>query len=355
MKMLPEIIGAIVKSRPLTFLFAAFLIGCLIGWWLFGYVIWPVQYVGESYPYELAPAEKEEYLTMVASAYEVDKDLAQAKARLNKLGSPEEVNALMDGLIKAYREAGLNELAGRLGKLRQDVGAAPVVVASPSPGGTPPVAALTPTPPAPPPGSLIGAIWPICAGLVGVILVIALAGLAVSLARRRREAALARGEPRPAAPYWEAGQPPLGNFVTTYTLGDDNYDESFSIETPMGEFLGECGVGISETIGTGTPDKVTALEVWLFDKSDIRTVTKVLMSEYAYHDDTLRTKLAPKGELILASLGQVITLETASLQVKAEITDLAYGSGDLPPQSYFAKLTVELVATATGPTESARE
>jgi hypothetical protein len=44
---------------------------------------------------------------------------------------------------------------------------------------------------------------------------------------------------------------------------------------------GECGVGISETIGVGDPKKVTAFEVWLFDKNDIQTVTKVLMSAHA--------------------------------------------------------------------------
>ncbi len=88
--------------------------------------------------------------------------------------------------------------------------------------------------------------------------------------------------------------------MTTYDLGHDTYDESFSIETPMGEFLGECGVGISETLGAGEPAKVTAFEVWLFDKSDIRTVTKVLMSPYAYNDSALRTRLAPKGDPVLA-------------------------------------------------------
>ena len=66
--------------------------------------------------------------------------------------------------------------------------------------------------------------------------------------------------------------------MTTYVLGDDLYDESFSIDTASGDFLGEYGVGVSETIGVGEPKKVTALEIWLFDKNDIKTATKVLMS-----------------------------------------------------------------------------
>jgi hypothetical protein len=138
--------------------------------------------------------------------------------------------------------------------------------------------------------------------------------------------------------------PAIGHFVTSYALGNDHYDESFSIETSTGEFLGECGVGISETIGVGDPDKVTAFEVWLFDKNDIRTVTKVLMSEHAFHDEELRASLAPKGEAVLVQVNEPIVLETATLRVEATVTEASYGSGALPPNSFFERLTVELVA-----------
>lgn len=139
-------------------------------------------------------------------------------------------------------------------------------------------------------------------------------------------------------------KPPVGQYMSTYILGDDLYDESFSIETASGEFLGECGSGISETIGVGDPKKVTATEVWLFDKNDIRTVTKVLMSRHAYNDEAIRTKLAPKGEAVLAEPGMVTTLETQTLRVQVRIIDLQYGAGALPPDSFFERITVELAA-----------
>jgi hypothetical protein len=113
----------------------------------------------------------------------------------------------------------------------------------------------------------------------------------------------------------------------------------------MGEFLGECGVGISEMIGVSDPARVTAFEVWLFDKSDIRTVTKVLMSEHAYHDETLRARLATKGEAVLAEPGSPFVLETTGLQVKGKVTEIVYGNDEMPDGSYFSKLVVELVAT----------
>jgi hypothetical protein len=143
---------------------------------------------------------------------------------------------------------------------------------------------------------------------------------------------------------WGNAGPPLAQFVTTYTLGDDHYDPSFSIELESGEFMGECGVGISETIGVGEPNKVTAFEVWLFDKNDIRTVTKVLMSDYAFHDEALRTKLAPKGEPVEAEVGEDVLLETKRLIVRARVVEAEYGMGNLPADSFFERLTVELAA-----------
>jgi hypothetical protein len=154
--------------------------------------------------------------------------------------------------------------------------------------------------------------------------------------------------------FWGVEGPPLAQFATTYVLGDDHYDPSFSIELETGEFMGECGVGISETIGVGAPNKVTAFEVWLFDKNDIRTVTKVLMSDYAFHDEALRAKLAPKGEPMLAEVGEVLMLETKTLRVQARVVEAGYGMGNLPPDSFFERLTIDLAAWATPGQEAAQ-
>jgi len=139
--------------------------------------------------------------------------------------------------------------------------------------------------------------------------------------------------------------PPIVQFMTTYLHGDDLYDDSFSIETSSGEFLGETGVGISETISApGEAKKVTAFEVWLFDKNDIRTVTKVMMSDHAFNDDAIRAKLAPKGEAVLVKPGDKVALETASLRVQARIVDMSYGTGPVPANSFFERITIELAA-----------
>jgi hypothetical protein len=136
--------------------------------------------------------------------------------------------------------------------------------------------------------------------------------------------------------------PPITQTMTTYVLGDDLYDESFSIDTGGGEFLGEYGVGVSETIGVGEPKKVAALEIWLFDKNDIKTATKVLMSEHAFNDPNIRARLEPKGELVVVKPQEQILLETATLQLLATVVDMDYGTGAMPPKSYFERITLEL-------------
>jgi hypothetical protein len=136
--------------------------------------------------------------------------------------------------------------------------------------------------------------------------------------------------------------PPITQTMTTYVLGDDLYDESFSIDTGGGEFLGEYGVGVSETIGVGEPKKVAALEIWLFDKNDIKTATKVLMSEHAYNDPNIRAKLEPKGDLHVVKPGEQILLETETLQLLATVVDMEYGMGALPANSYYDRITLEL-------------
>jgi hypothetical protein len=135
----------------------------------------------------------------------------------------------------------------------------------------------------------------------------------------------------------------VAQFMTSYNLGDDLYDDTFSIDATNGEFLGECGAGISDTIGVGDPKKISAVEVWLFDKNDIQTVTKVIMSSAVYNDPTARQRLSIRGEPVLAEPGKVIRLETATLKMDVRVLDMNYGRGEtLPASSFFDRMSLEL-------------
>jgi hypothetical protein len=318
--------------------------------------------VGLAYAYGVAPLKWSDvppqdlredygsyYWQLVAESYSSHGDLEVAQKQLGEWDNPERLKAaLARARIESSPETAMaiESLSTKL------VGAE--IDAQPTPGETPADESTTG----------LGTInWGTFLGvLLLILLVLVLVALIISRARKGKEEAPASAEAPVEEAEWlatthpeEEAPPPaaLGHFVTSYALGNDHYDESFSIETSTGEFLGECGVGISETIGEGSPDQVTAFEIWLFDKNDIRTVTKVLMSEYAYNDTELRDRLAPKGEAMLAQANTPIVLETATLRVEATATEVSYGANDLPPNSFFEQLVVELIAQQGGSIEEA--
>ncbi len=193
--------------------------------------------------------------------------------------------------------------------------------------------------------------------LLGLLFLVILVGGGLLLWRRMAGGGTVAGEPGVISPVERARasqavvptewtgelEKPVSQFVTTYEMGDDRYDMSFAIESGP-DFLGECGVAISETVGMPDPKKVTALEVWLFDKNDVRTITKVLMSDHCFGDDMLRSKLAPKGEAVLIGPNQSVMLDTQTLRLRVRVIELEYGMGELPPQSFFNRVKLELAA-----------
>lgn len=346
-----DILRDMIKGKPLLFLIVFFTIGCLLGWWVMGYVIWPTQYVGESRTYDLSVPEKEQYISMVADSYKLTGNAGEARASLAGWDS-DEVAGLIATTSSNLRNKGRSEAAQRVEDLAlalgTTTGTAPAASA-PAPADV--ISTQTPQPVMS--GFSIVSLIRICIGLIVIIIVIAAILFVVDLRKRK---AKVPGVPfvhdETPADEAKADEGNLGPFTSTFTLGDDDYDESFSIESSTGEFLGECGIGVSEIIESGPPDRVTAFEVWLFDKSDIRTVTKVLMSDYAFNEPGLRDKLAPKGEAILAQPAQTFDVETDALNMEARVVEVTYGNEGQYPNSYFDSLTIELTVR---PREGAAE
>jgi hypothetical protein len=302
----------------------------ILGWWVF-----PVEWY-DADPFDLRQQYQEAYINMLADSYTLNTNVSLARQRVEGW-DPKELGQII-GQLQAKASDGAQ--VQRLDNLAAALGVQAEVV--------PPELAVQP-----PTTSTLRRLLPIIGIVLAAALVIAGVMVGMSLLQERRLRQPAGLERRPS-PTRRVAQPegagePLGRFVASYTIGQDSYDQSFSIESPTSEFLGECGVGISEVVSAGPPANVTAFEVWLFDKSDIRTVTKVLMSKYAYDDDALRAKLAPKGEALLVEPGKTVVLETASLRVDAEISEMEYGDGTTPSQSYFTKLTVSLTPSARAP------
>ncbi|HSF80581.1 MAG TPA: hypothetical protein VLA49_05085 [Anaerolineales bacterium] len=136
-------------------------------------------------------------------------------------------------------------------------------------------------------------------------------------------------------------EPPLFQFLSSYQIGDDRFEHQFDIESPSGEFLGSCGIGILESLGVGEPKKVTAFEVWLFEAKSAQTDTKVLMSAHAFLNEGIRKKLEGKGELVLAEQGSELIMETNSLRMIGRVVDMTYAPNALASDGVFDHLILE--------------
>jgi hypothetical protein len=323
-------------------------LGLLIGW-----VAWPVSYT-DAVPEILSQQYQEEYLRMAIDSYGVRQDVDLAEQRWKNIGE----NALplfvaisqnpgnQDiGAILGFKAA----VESRLGSITNPLDVTP----TPTPTTTPGVFTQNKT-------------------LLIVLLVVVLLGVfggagyyyflrpllygkipstgETSAARQAQD--ISRSVEK--TDYAQKGlEKPITQTMTTYVLGDDLYDESFSIDSPSGEYLGQYGVGISDLVGVGDSQKVTAFEVWLFEKgeyekSENKTCTKVLMSEHAFEDWRIKQRLESKGELVLLQPQAQILLETGKLQLLVTVVDLEYGQGNLPEKSYFERITLELAIWPKG-------
>jgi hypothetical protein len=150
-------------------------------------------------------------------------------------------------------------------------------------------------------------------------------------------AALASAINQPAMPVQAVAS--AGNFAATYTHGDDMFDQDFAISGPKGELNGECGVSIADRLGADTPARVDALSIWVFDKADFKSVTKVIATDHAMNTPAIRAKLASKGEVVRASDNLTIEITTTRLHVVAHVTDVLLNEDD-PANSYFKNARV---------------
>ena len=311
-------------SNPVVSVVGGIAIGLLLGL-IWAYMLAPVEW-SDAAPSHLRTDLQTDYLRMAIDSFSRTNDVQTAQRRWLELGPAGQA------ALQALEANPGNLTIVEIEFFRAAV-IAPLGVADPGEDAAG--------------GGLPIWLWVLCVG----VLVLGLVFLLTYLFRRGpvadSSAAMHAAEATRQAErtdYVSMGEsPPISQFMTTYMLGDDLFDDSFSVDSAAGEFLGECGVGIAETAGPGEPKRVNAFEVWLFDKNDIQTVTKVVMSESAFHDVTTHDRLSAKGDPVLAEVDRPVVLETAKLRLSARIVDLMYGDDPmLPENSYFNQVTIEL-------------
>lgn len=329
------------------------ILGILIGWFILGWGIFPVKWV-DATPGHLREDFRSAYLAYAGEDYLNTGDLSLLRSRLGLdlpksrnipwLANRERLEEDIEVAIEKSDNYRLSNHRQALTSLKQIINQRAEVLYGEALAGEE----------APQPTAEKTTIARVLR-IVGIVLVILLVGAAIfaiwsllaGRGKRKRAVADVQGADTGEGMKYGVvgtGKSPVKSFNTPYMLGDDYFDPSFSIEIGN-DFLGECGIGISETLGAGDPKKVTAFEAWLFDKSDIRTVTTVLASDYAFNDPSLRAKLEPKGDIVELAPGEEIVLETSSLRVKARIEELDYAQGSgLPDRSFVQKVNFELQA-----------
>lgn len=149
-------------------------------------------------------------------------------------------------------------------------------------------------------------------------------------------------ETPPPAPAPLAAPGILTEFDVAYRYGDDDFYHSVTIDTPEESFVGQCGIVISDVLGSDDAQQVTAFDVWLFETRNTRTVSRVLLSPWAASNEGMVARLSRKGETLTAAPGLVLTLETASLRLVAEIVNVKYQASEQFRDGIFEQLAMHM-------------
>ncbi|MEM7347486.1 MAG: hypothetical protein AAF485_24870 [Chloroflexota bacterium] len=371
-------------QRPLIIgILAGIILGCALGSAFGLYYAWqvdPALYVGGTIPTELAPGYQSHYIDTVVDSYNVNRQVELAQTRLqafdqatiirelgarsanfvangqgveaqavNELAAnlnqadgwnPETVGTVVGALAGEYQGDGPRSQA--VLAYAEGLGSVPPPTSEGAAEGEAPAEPAPAAEPAAPPAEPVDeggwSLWTLCLTGLGILLAIVAIVLLIGRIYQARKAS----QPVQSQVVWEEeGTPPIKQWSGTYELGQDNYDEFFTIETLDGDFLGESGMGIMKAISGTSPKQVVAFDVGLFDKTDITTLSKVVVSEKAYqNDEDLQTKVDvnPQAEAIFAEPGKTFTLETSALRIDAKVEDIEYDE----TETYFKKLELRM-------------
>lgn len=324
-----------VRKNPAISLIVVFIVGLVIGLVVLGWGLFPVQWA-EATPDALSQTYQDYYVRAVADAFSFDNNTQKVQ---EALGGWAGVEATCDLAARTTDPAEQQRLSATAAVIN-GTGCAGVAAAPLSE----PAAAATAAETGDSGSSNLAPVL-----FLGFLLIILIA--AIVYVYNRRKSLMTEGASTQAMPDTApvaanddgVDTTPIASVDTTYSHGDDRFEYSFPIENESQDFLGDCGIAIAESLGSETPKNVTAFEVWLFDKNDVRTRTKILMSEHAYHDEGIKAKLATKGtDQILAREGETVVLETVSLILNAIVTEIDYSDApDAPPESAFNRLSIK--------------
>ncbi|MCH5378137.1 MAG: hypothetical protein JJ992_29630, partial [Planctomycetes bacterium] len=157
--------------------------------------------------------------------------------------------------------------------------------------------------------------------------------------------------PRTAGHTRQVGGSFIGEHVFHYPADIEahEYDESFTILDQEGRTIGDCGLGVNLSHGTlkNDPNRVIALDSWLFDKVDPQRpddYRRTLISEYVVDhqmEEVFTGDPSAAGPPIVAQPGTEYRLEGHNLILFCTILDAEYGKSG-SNAGLFQKVSVRM-------------
>ncbi len=335
-------------SRPFWRTAAIFAIGLVVGWFIFGWVLFPVRYTNV-WPNELHPEAVNDYLLMTAESYAATGDLRTAAKRL-RYWEPEELSTMIGDLTQSLQATDPTD-AAYLQKLSQNLN-----LASTPPRQKPPSNQ----------GRSFGWLLALVLGL-GVLAALIYMAERFGWIGRREQPQPAQASPPPAAaaPLQTPAQQEVLIPLVDGEEGDVNdaidHPEPIAVSAPAppeeeeslpspdveshilrfdgdpafntivaiesdDEYLGEYGLSAGQT-APANPNLVVSLDVWLFDKSDTQTTDVALVPPVVAADPDLQNRYTRENMTLLPlKEGQIILLQTAELRLEGRVRRVQYGA-----------------------------
>lgn len=149
-----------------------------------------------------------------------------------------------------------------------------------------------------------------------------------------------------AAPVDRATRQLVGQFEANYAFGIQTYDESFTITAADGELLGACGMGINESVdrAAADSDQVRLLDIWLYDRSAVRSVSQPLISpefDISGLDDYAEGSGSESSSPLEVRPGLTCTLQSDSIVLECTLKSASYLEGAQAPMP-FRSVSVSL-------------
>lgn len=133
------------------------------------------------------------------------------------------------------------------------------------------------------------------------------------------------------------GSDVLATFEANYAFGIQSYDESFTITAPDGDLLGACGMGMNESLDreAADTDQVRLLEIWLYDRSEVRSISQLLVSpafDANLLDDHTDADSASRSPPLELKPGMTCVLRSQHIQLDCTIKNVSYLESGQPPR-----------------------